>query len=230
MVDTADINPLFKARLDKFLAAAKQAGYPGDIISGYRTNDEQAALYDKYQHGGNIAAPPGTSMHNYGLAVDLSGNIPALDKFAADHPEYGIYNNAKADADHFQMFPWGTHAQDAANTVAGWKGTDPGTGTAIASATPGTTLNSTPAPATAAPTPAPQQNTALAQGAQEMMKGMGGGNAPPPQPMQVPNLQAHQGQISPEMLQAMMMQSNRPYGLSLGGGGPFQDTQGQGYA
>jgi hypothetical protein len=238
MVDTADLNPLWKARLDKFMAAASQAGYPSSIISGYRSNEEQAGLYAKYKAGGNLAAPPGASMHNVGMAVDLSSkDIPGLDKFAAAHPEYGVYNNATADADHFQMFPWGTHAQDAANTVKGWNGVDPGPGTAVASGAPatapGTTLNTTPAPAApaAAPAPAaPQQNQLLAQGASMLKGALGGGNAPTIQPMQPPNLQVHQPQVDPSMLQAMtMQQQRRPYGLSLGGG-PFDDSQGQGYA
>lgn len=57
------------------------------IVSGYRSIEEQAALYAKGRtpsevaqrvrkqgHGGAVTdAPPGDSAHNYGLAVDVEG-------------------------------------------------------------------------------------------------------------------------------------------------------------
>lgn len=62
-------------------------GYQGEIRSGYRSNQEQAALYAQGRSqleitqrvhkplGGLIVtnAPPGTSAHNFGLAVDIEG-------------------------------------------------------------------------------------------------------------------------------------------------------------
>lgn len=45
---------------------------PPVIVSGYRTYDEQAQLYRLYVAGlGNLAAPPGTSNHERGLAADV---------------------------------------------------------------------------------------------------------------------------------------------------------------
>jgi len=45
------------------------------INSGYRSLDEQAALYAAYQAGtGNLAARPGTSRHNWGKAADVSAS------------------------------------------------------------------------------------------------------------------------------------------------------------
>ena len=41
-------------------------------LSGYRTYEEQAYLYDLYLSGeGEPANPPGTSTHEFGIAVDL---------------------------------------------------------------------------------------------------------------------------------------------------------------
>lgn len=37
----------------------------------YRSIDKQRQLYQEHQQGGPLAAPPGKSYHNYGLAVDL---------------------------------------------------------------------------------------------------------------------------------------------------------------
>lgn len=42
------------------------------VNSGYRTYAEQAKLWHDYLHGGNLAARPGTSNHEKGLAMDVS--------------------------------------------------------------------------------------------------------------------------------------------------------------
>jgi len=41
------------------------------VFSGQRSFEHQAILYQKYLEGGNIAAPPGNSWHNYGRAIDF---------------------------------------------------------------------------------------------------------------------------------------------------------------
>jgi LysM repeat protein len=47
--------------------------YPGGLLSGYRTYEQQAYLYDLFLSGqGAPANPPGTSSHEYGAAVDLA--------------------------------------------------------------------------------------------------------------------------------------------------------------
>ena len=57
-------------------AALSQFGidlYPAGLLSGYRTYEQQAYLYDLYLSGqGAPANPPGTSSHEYGAAVDLA--------------------------------------------------------------------------------------------------------------------------------------------------------------
>ena len=46
--------------------------YPGGLLSGYRTYEQQAYLYDLFLSGqGAPANPPGSSSHEYGSAVDL---------------------------------------------------------------------------------------------------------------------------------------------------------------
>ena len=42
------------------------------ITSGYRSLKKQAELYAAYKKGGPLAAAPGKSAHNYGLAVDIA--------------------------------------------------------------------------------------------------------------------------------------------------------------
>jgi LysM repeat protein len=47
--------------------------YPEGPLGAYRTYDQQAELYRQYLNGtGAFAAPPGTSEHNLGIAVDLA--------------------------------------------------------------------------------------------------------------------------------------------------------------
>jgi hypothetical protein len=62
-------------------------GYEGEIVSGYRSWEEQSRLYQigrtpaevanrvsKQGRDGSVTdAPPGASAHNYGLAIDIEG-------------------------------------------------------------------------------------------------------------------------------------------------------------
>jgi LysM repeat protein len=50
--------------------------YPAGTLSGYRTYEQQAYLYDLYLSGqGAPANPPGTSSHEFGAAVDLADPV-----------------------------------------------------------------------------------------------------------------------------------------------------------
>lgn len=63
--------------LNQLRTAYSQAGM-GDlpINSGGRTYSQQAQLYALYRAGkGNKAAPPGTSLHESGIAVDFGGPV-----------------------------------------------------------------------------------------------------------------------------------------------------------
>ena len=47
--------------------------YPDGTLSGYRSYAQQLYLYNLYLSGqGSLAAPPGTSSHEYGYALDLA--------------------------------------------------------------------------------------------------------------------------------------------------------------
>jgi hypothetical protein len=53
------------------------------IISGWRSRAQQAALYARYLSGsGNLAARPGTSKHERGLAVDWGGDVGLYQRLA----------------------------------------------------------------------------------------------------------------------------------------------------
>lgn len=68
-VDRTQLVPQFAADVDALLSAD-----PGDwfVTYGFRTREEQAALYATYLKGGPLAAPPGSSAHEFGLAVDVT--------------------------------------------------------------------------------------------------------------------------------------------------------------
>lgn len=64
---------MFASRVQALIEASGGRVQPG---SGYRTYEEQARLYELYKAGkGNLAAPPGHSNHNHGLAMDLRGDL-----------------------------------------------------------------------------------------------------------------------------------------------------------
>lgn len=60
--------PLLARQLIKL---SKASGEPIQVNSGFRTRSEQEASYQDYLNGGNLAAVPGTSNHEFGLAADL---------------------------------------------------------------------------------------------------------------------------------------------------------------
>jgi LAS superfamily LD-carboxypeptidase LdcB len=65
--------------------------YPAGTLSGYRTYDQQAYLYDLFLSGeGAPANPPGTSSHELGIAVDVA-DVSMRDVIDQIGPTYGWY-------------------------------------------------------------------------------------------------------------------------------------------
>jgi peptidoglycan L-alanyl-D-glutamate endopeptidase CwlK len=91
----ATLHPDIHHRAATFVAAAKslatQRGLDVKCICGLRTWAEQAALYAKGRTApGKIVtkAPPGHSMHNYGLALDLAVFSKDGKTYHGDHALY----------------------------------------------------------------------------------------------------------------------------------------------
>ena len=92
------------------------------ITFGKRTRDQQQALYDKHLAGGPLAAPPGHSAHEYGLAVDfcrlVGTGISIKERWDYDHPAWKrVWDAMDAhprlrsgyhfqDEDHCQAVKW----------------------------------------------------------------------------------------------------------------------------
>jgi hypothetical protein len=66
---TAGLAPGFKERVEAFLADPESVLLGVYLVSGFRSQAEQEALYAQY--GPGRAAKPGTSNHERGLAVDI---------------------------------------------------------------------------------------------------------------------------------------------------------------
>ena len=103
---TKGMNPGFAAALAKANAAMRAAGLGNfSITSGFRSYDQQAALYDKYKRGeGNLAAPPGRSLHEKGRAVDLNWsqlNSKQRAWLRANLPKFGV-TPIKSEAWHWE--------------------------------------------------------------------------------------------------------------------------------
>lgn len=72
------LNPVLLARFNAWNAAS---GNRFSIVSGWRSSAQQAVLYQRYLAGtGNLAAPPGRSNHERGLAIDHAPNSTAADR------------------------------------------------------------------------------------------------------------------------------------------------------
>ena len=74
------------------------------IRSAYRSNEEQAYLYDLYKKGqGNLAAPPGKSNHNHGLAMDLEFTNYATQQWVhANAERFGLAFPIESEAWHIE--------------------------------------------------------------------------------------------------------------------------------
>jgi D-alanyl-D-alanine carboxypeptidase len=86
---TKGLSPELVARYNAMWEAAPPEAKKGaGVISGVRSRELQAQLYQKYLRGGNIAAPPGRSRHEKGGALDIRDPTGWFHKHAA---EYGLH-------------------------------------------------------------------------------------------------------------------------------------------
>lgn len=97
---------------------ANSAGMNLHVISGYRSRSEQQRLYDLYKAGkGNLAAPPGTSFHEFHGAADVrfaNGQRPGdTAHLRALTAAAGLSLPVRSEPWHVQVAGW-TKAQAAA--------------------------------------------------------------------------------------------------------------------
>jgi LAS superfamily LD-carboxypeptidase LdcB len=87
-------------------ALAARDGVSLVLNSGFRTQAEQQALYQRYQSGtGNLAAYPGYSNHQHGQALDIDvARQDAYDWMHANAPALGWRRTVPSEAWHWEYF------------------------------------------------------------------------------------------------------------------------------
>jgi hypothetical protein len=109
-IDWKDVSPKLLTRLNALAAGLHQII---TVNSGYRTLHEQQVLYDRYVASGfnikYIAAKPGQSQHEKGLAVDASigGKSIGAVVGAKTLAKYGLSTPVKGDLPHVQLLEGG---------------------------------------------------------------------------------------------------------------------------
>jgi hypothetical protein len=117
----ADVNsnfdPAFGTLAEKLRTAAAAQGIPTHYLSGVRSKDDQAQLYANYQAGragrplpyparGRVplAAAPGASLHERGIAADIAADNPADQaKLRALGNQIGLRTIGPRDPNHFEL-------------------------------------------------------------------------------------------------------------------------------
>lgn len=84
-------------------AVARSLGFQARVTSGYRSRAAQTKLYNRYLAGlqSYPVAPPGTSDHEKGLALDVVSTNP--DKLVALLTEVGLFWAGPDDPVHFSL-------------------------------------------------------------------------------------------------------------------------------
>lgn len=82
--------------------AGQLLGEPVPVTSGFRSTDEQRRLWDRRVANRYPVAPPGTSRHERGLAVDVPANL--AERLAAVGPDAGLCRPfPTTDPVHFEL-------------------------------------------------------------------------------------------------------------------------------
>ena len=104
------LHPSLAAIRRNLPGVARSLGFSARVTSGYRSPKKQAALYSRWLRGLQPypVAPPGTSDHERGLAIDVvSTNTPAL---VALLTSAGLFWAGEADPVHFSLVRHRTQA------------------------------------------------------------------------------------------------------------------------
>lgn len=124
-IDPALLEPTFRRDVETLLA---NSPHHWTVTSGYRSLAEQRVLRAKYEAGGPLAARPGASAHNYGLAIDVVPDanpaVPGLQPtWDTSHPAWQWLRDACrphprlqhgsrfGDWPHIQRYRWKQHTR-----------------------------------------------------------------------------------------------------------------------
>ncbi|MHB8872709.1 MAG: peptidoglycan-binding protein [Myxococcaceae bacterium] len=94
------------AAYNRMYAAARRDGVTLTPVSGFRTMEQQRYLYSLYLQGrGNLAARPGYSNHQGGIAVDISTNSAVNSWLSRHASQYGFRRTVPSEIWHFEYRP-----------------------------------------------------------------------------------------------------------------------------
>lgn len=97
------------AAYNRMYAAARAQGITLKVNSGFRSMAEQEALYRAYKNGtGNLAAPPGYSNHQGGIAVDVNtgGTGTSTYRWMANNAKnFGFVRTVPSEPWHWEYRP-----------------------------------------------------------------------------------------------------------------------------
>ena len=107
-------------------AAAARAGVRLQVVSGWRTMEQQRYLYNCYVtrscNGGNLAARPGYSNHQSGLALDLNSSASGVANWLANNgSRFGFRRTVPSEPWHWER-PAGSQGS-AGNSDRCWSTT-----------------------------------------------------------------------------------------------------------
>jgi hypothetical protein len=114
--NTSGLDPELQKRL---MAAAEVYGKPLTISSGFRSSAKQKELYEDYKAGRSRfpAAPPGSSKHESGMAVDIAEyKDPAA---VAALRSQGLMQTVSGDPVHFEVSGPKTEAASGSSSASG---------------------------------------------------------------------------------------------------------------
>jgi hypothetical protein len=117
------MRPDVAAAFDQMAAAARSAGIALIVVSGFRSDAEQAELFAAHPDP-KWVAPPGTSLHRCATELDL-GPSGAYAWLAAHAGRFGFVQRYSWEAWHYGFSAGPPPCSDAGNAVLG-TGTDPG--------------------------------------------------------------------------------------------------------
>lgn len=97
------LHPTLRAISRNLPSVARSLGFSARVTSGYRSRAKQTWLYNRWLAGLQEypVAPPGTSDHEKGLALDVVSTDP--DALVALLREVGLYWAGPSDPVHFSM-------------------------------------------------------------------------------------------------------------------------------
>jgi len=115
------LHPTLRAISRNLPSVARGLGFSARITSGYRSTKKQAQLYQRYLQGLQPypVAPPGTSDHERGLALDVVSTDP--DQLVSLLTSVGLFWAGPADPVHFSLVAPQIEAQPQIRQKSFWE-------------------------------------------------------------------------------------------------------------